>query len=502
LTAATIGNLNARLGLDTAEFSAGIARAQSGLVGLSNSLKGFAGGIGVGMLANLGVQAIKQVAAMGDLAEAIGVTAEQIQVYNKLSVASGSTSEAMARGLQSIAEQSVEAGSNLSKLFAANGLKAQGMEVNAVIQTFMDLLKNAKNPAEQLSIATKVLGDRIGRELVEALRGGSQAFDDMSTDMVAAGERMSDAEVARLQELETQYNIVADRIAAYWQKMIVGTVQGVDTLGSAFMELRRKGQEFIYGTTDEELGFDPLSGIRTPANTKSVPVVVTKMPEEEKKAGKTGGSSSGTKPPSWMSGTSENPLQEGSDVTGYDLRGNGLDVSDLTVELQEANTAAVDLANTIADSLAESVAGLAAGTMSFKDAWHNMAGSIIADLADIAAQLLKSGLISLLGQAGTSFGGAMGLGGFGGFYAEGGHLGAGEWGIAGEAGLEIVKGPASIEPVSGGGAMVFSPVYQIDARGADAGVEQRLRSELDRRDAEFNRKLPGMIRQARVGGKI
>jgi hypothetical protein len=40
---------------------------------------------------------------------------------------------------------------------------------------------------------------------------------------------------------------------------------------------------------------------------------------------------------------------------------------------------------------------------------------------------------------------------FGGMYAAGGTLGAGKWGIAGENGPEIVQGPASITPMSGGG---------------------------------------------------
>jgi hypothetical protein len=38
---------------------------------------------------------------------------------------------------------------------------------------------------------------------------------------------------------------------------------------------------------------------------------------------------------------------------------------------------------------------------------------------------------------------------FGGYFANGGTLGAGKWGIAGEMGPEVVSGPASISPMSG-----------------------------------------------------
>jgi hypothetical protein len=51
------------------------------------------------------------------------------------------------------------------------------MAVNDVIRTFTDLLKNARNPAEQLAIATEVLGTRVGRDLIEALRDGSGGYD-------------------------------------------------------------------------------------------------------------------------------------------------------------------------------------------------------------------------------------------------------------------------------------------------------------------------------------
>lgn len=70
---------------------------------------------------------------------------------------------------------------------------------------------------------------------------------------------------------------------------------------------------------------------------------------------------------------------------------------------------------------------------------------------------------------------------FGGFFADGGYLGPGQWGIAGENGPEPIFGgktgltvyPAS-EGNGSGGSLVQN--FQIDARGADAGVEQRIRA--------------------------
>jgi lambda family phage tail tape measure protein len=50
---------------------------------------------------------------------------------------------------------------------------------------------------------------------------------------------------------------------------------------------------------------------------------------------------------------------------------------------------------------------------------------------------------------------------FGGFFANGGTLGAGKWGIAGERGPEIISGPATITPMTGGGGTYVT--YNINA---------------------------------------
>jgi hypothetical protein len=51
---------------------------------------------------------------------------------------------------------------------------------------------------------------------------------------------------------------------------------------------------------------------------------------------------------------------------------------------------------------------------------------------------------------------------FGGFFANGGMLGAGKFGVAGENGPEFIGGPASITPM-GGGANVTYNINAVDA---------------------------------------
>jgi len=62
--------------------------------------------------------------------------------------------------------------------------------------------------------------------------------------------------------------------------------------------------------------------------------------------------------------------------------------------------------------------------------------------------------------------------GFGGLYADGGTLGSGKWGIAGEAGPEIIHGPATITPMDkiGGGS---GANIQINNYVSNASVQAR-----------------------------
>ena len=68
------------------------------------------------------------------------------------------------------------------------------------------------------------------------------------------------------------------------------------------------------------------------------------------------------------------------------------------------------------------------------------------------------GLFDILGSIGTGIKNI-----FGGFFANGGMLGAGKFGIAGERGPELVSGPAQITPISAGGQVTYN-INAVDAR--------------------------------------
>jgi hypothetical protein len=90
-------------------------------------------------------------------------------------------------------------------------------------------------------------------------------------------------------------------------------------------------------------------------------------------------------------------------------------------------------------------------------------GSAFGGIADSIGGLFGGG-----GGGGDSGGGffdsiASGIGGlFDGWFANGGQIGAGKFGVVGEAGPELVSGPATVTPM-GGGTNVTYNINAVDA---------------------------------------
>lgn len=130
---------------------------------------------------------------------------------------------------------------------------------------------------------------------------------------------------------------------------------------------------------------------------------------------------------------------------------------------------------------------LETGKMNFKQ----FAASLMADIAKIyvQSQLIKPLMGALGGALGGAIGGAGGIGGwetavssFGGFRAAGGPVSAGKSYMVGERGPEMFT-PGASGNISSNKSMGGS-VYNIDARNAEIGVEERIRAVLGQVERE------------------
>ena len=96
----------------------------------------------------------------------------------------------------------------------------------------------------------------------------------------------------------------------------------------------------------------------------------------------------------------------------------------------------------------------------------------------IIQDLIRIQIRAQLAQVFGAFGGGAGL--FAGFFNQGGRIGAGQFGIAGENGPEIIRGPAAVTSTAdtsailsnGGGGGVTLNVSAVDARSFEQFVMQ------------------------------
>jgi tape measure domain-containing protein len=128
-------------------------------------------------------------------------------------------------------------------------------------------------------------------------------------------------------------------------------------------------------------------------------------------------------------------------------------------EYQENATNAAESAGRIFDrvtgGMEDSIVNFAkTGKFEFK----SFAASVLEDILRIQIRKSIAGLLGGTGGGGGGDGGGL----FAGFFANGGTIPAGQFGIAGEAGPELISGPATVTPMTGGTTVIYN-INAVDA---------------------------------------
>ncbi|MPZ58434.1 MAG: hypothetical protein GEU91_18465 [Rhizobiales bacterium] len=165
----------------------------------------------------------------------------------------------------------------------------------------------------------------------------------------------------------------------------------------------------------------------------------------------------------------------------------------------------------IASKFEDALVALADGSKKAGEAFSDMAKGIVSDLLRMIIRMQIT--IPLAKSLMSIFGGGGGGGGFGSLFAGFGKLfgfaQGGSFAVAGAGGIDsqMVAFRATpnervtvTKPGQGMGGNVYAPVYNIDARGADAGAVARIERGLMERDRTFNDRVASVNRTMRVRG--
>lgn len=231
---AKVGALRVTLGANTAQFEAGMRRAQTSArrtgqdvtrsmeqmrarsVTSMASIRTAAAQLGVGLSAVAFVQfargALEYASSLGETARAIGVTVEQLQVLQRAALANGASTEGMERAIAILNRTLGQARAGVQG--AVQSFRAlridpeQFRSAGEVLPVVMDRIRGLRTESEQAAAAQRLMG-RGAAELLPFLVQGARGYEDMSREAHEAGI-VTDEMARRADE-------AADRLAALAQ---------------------------------------------------------------------------------------------------------------------------------------------------------------------------------------------------------------------------------------------------------------------------------------------
>lgn len=525
-------------------------------------LAAFAGGFAGATVARIfdgltssATQAIPELSKLAKTADKVGVSIEDLQRlrfgFGLTGVDQAQSDTALQRFSRRIAQAAAGSG-ELYEIIKQNGvaLREQDGSMRSsvdILRDYADLVKNAGSEQDRLLLAFKAF-DTEGAGLVNALKGGSDGLDQLMGKINEAGGVL-DSSLAREAER------IEDEFSAMWQAFDTAakraTINAVGYLGSvsnAIMSANRALNQSLMQVLPESLGKnlataqlrDDLAGpfglrdvnrgmffrdaVGAPTSSPlqlTVRPRQTIIPKGGGKSGKSDHEKERDKVKSVIEALKLEQMQIG--MTAQQKR--------VMNELRAAGSAATgkekDMIEELVVSNEQAAARMEAITQATEffqqqamSAFSAVIGQIrtgndaldqfLQTLIEVSAQalLFNSGpLAGLFGGGSGGGGGLSGLAGltkiFGGFFANGGNLGAGKWGIAGEAGPEIIRGPATVVPMRSndnrGGQVVN---IAIDATGADAAGLARVEAQLSRLERGFDKRAVGAVNQQRSRGYV
>lgn len=543
-----IGSLFVSLGLDSAQFGKGLKGARTGLQKFGSAVKTGMKAVGVavaGAATAMGLAVKGTIDAadkMSKAAQKFGVPIEELSRLKHAADLSGVSFEGMGTGLRRLSQNMNDAANGVGEgleAFEQLGIKVTDADgklrsTTDVMAEMADRFNAMPDGAEKTALAMDLMG-RSGTDMIPLLNGGSEALRGMLAEadqfgQVFTQEMGSSAEAFNdnITRLKGTFASLTAAIAAdllphlerfsQWAvdnspqirefasiaiEMFVDLARAVGAVGGAIGKavaffqnlddgLRQFGETVRGGT--KQLAADVVAAFRAlPGQMLQIgKQIITGLWDGLKSqfaAVKDGVANFA----SGLVGSVKDTLGIQSPSTV--MREIGVNIMQ---GLADGMTSMQDGLGSIMESIGQTVSsafeGVIDGSKSVRDA--------IADVLKSLAQLAVNSAFRSL------FGG--GVGGGGGLFGDLlGFAHGGSFTVGGSGGIDsqLVAFRATPDETveirkpgqdRGGDGLTVAPVYNIDARGSDHGVDLKIRAAL----AENNRQLPGLIQNARSRGRI
>ncbi len=197
-------------------IGAGIVAAQAGIRALTGTVRKF-------------FDTISELENLGDFANQIGATAEEIQGLRFAAQQGGSSAEAMDKALEKMVVRIGEARGGAKETqdaFAALGTNVDelaNMSAGDALKTLAEGFKNISNPADQAALATDIFG-RSSLDLVNVLNQGADGIDEMIDRGRELGAVLSNEDVAAAGEASLAIKEMKTAWKALWTQLTVAVL--------------------------------------------------------------------------------------------------------------------------------------------------------------------------------------------------------------------------------------------------------------------------------------
>lgn len=230
---ALIGALRVSLSADTAQFEAGMKRAQrssaTAATGIQKSMSiikagvsGLVAGLSVGMFVNAIKGALDYAGSLGEVAQQLGVTTRDLQVFRFAAGQVGVSQEQLETGLSklTITLGKVAAGAK-QPIAALNAIgisvdQLKGKDTGEAFRIIADGLQKVTDRSQRAAVEVALFG-KSGAMLDNLLSGGAESINGLALAAEKLGIVLSDEQIQRADDtadkLEALKTVLAARIA-------------------------------------------------------------------------------------------------------------------------------------------------------------------------------------------------------------------------------------------------------------------------------------------------
>lgn len=194
--------------------------------------KGLLVGAGIASISELSrtiQETISQASKIGDVADKLGLTTQQLQALQLGAVQADLTFEDLDKGLSKFSKTLGEAANGQGeylKTLRANNVELKGTFFDNLKQ-LANLIKNAGNEQDQMLLATQAMG-KGGGDFLEFLKNGGTGLEDLIALLEKSGSEIDDALIRKTQKIGDSWDRMWNSITNKSKTAVMTVVSDIE----------------------------------------------------------------------------------------------------------------------------------------------------------------------------------------------------------------------------------------------------------------------------------